>query len=55
MLQFYTRQYTFYLRANDEKTGSLIARASCSTDSHGAVIALSSESRDAHPALAAKL
>lgn len=38
--EFYAREYTFYMRANDKKTGSAVARASCSTDTHGVVIAL---------------
>ncbi len=37
--QFYAREYTFFLRANDRKSGSPIARATCSTDASGAVIA----------------
>jgi hypothetical protein len=37
--QFYAREYTFYLRANDRKSGLPIARATCSTDASGAVIA----------------
>jgi hypothetical protein len=41
MLEFYTREYTFDLHANDPKTGLPIARASCSTDTRGAVVALS--------------
>ena len=56
MLEFYTREYTFDLNANDLKTGLPIARASCSTDAHGAVVALSSIPLDAaHPAVAARL
>jgi hypothetical protein len=41
MLQFYNREYTFDLHADDAKTGTAIARASCSTDMHGAVLSLS--------------
>jgi hypothetical protein len=37
---FFTREYTFTMFAR--KTGLLIARASCSADTHGSVIALSS-------------
>ena len=56
MLEFYNREYTFDLHANDPKTGSAIARASCSTDSHGAVVTLSPLPFDIeHPALAARL
>jgi hypothetical protein len=39
MLEFYTREYTFDLHVNDQKTGRPIARASCSTDLHGSVVA----------------
>ena len=56
MLEFYNREYTFDLHANDPKTGSAIARASCSTDIHGAVVTLSPLPFDIeHPALAARL
>jgi hypothetical protein len=50
VLQFYASEYTFYLRANDDKTGRIVARASCTTDSHGEVIALTTA---AHPTFAA--
>lgn len=56
MLEFYAREYSFDLNANDVRTGLPIARASCSTDSHGAVVALSSVPLDAaHSAVAARL
>jgi hypothetical protein len=56
MLQFYTRQYTFELHANDRKTGVAVARASCSTNSYGAVVALSPIPLDAaRSVLAARL
>jgi len=42
MVDFYSREYTFELKARDAKTGSSIARASCSTDVRGNVVALSS-------------
>jgi hypothetical protein len=42
MFDFYDRVYVFDLHATNEKTGTAIARASCTTDMHGAVIALSS-------------
>jgi len=42
MVDFYSRQYTFELQARDAKSGSSIARASCSTDVRGNVVALSS-------------
>ena len=41
MFDFYDRVYVFDLHANNPKTGAAIARASCTTDTHGAVIALS--------------
>jgi hypothetical protein len=40
ILAFYTREFTFEMYANDQKTGLPIARASCSTDSHGGGVAL---------------
>jgi len=43
MLDFYAREYAFDLRANDPKTGAVIARARCLTDTHGAVLALSND------------
>jgi hypothetical protein len=39
--RFYAREYTFYLRATDRKTGLALARATCSTDANGSVIAFS--------------
>jgi hypothetical protein len=55
MLDFYDRQYVFDLHANNLKTGTAIARASCTTDTHGAVIALSLVPLEAvSPTLAAK-
>lgn len=41
MFDFYDRVYVFDLHANNVKSGAAIARASCTTDTHGAVIALS--------------
>jgi hypothetical protein len=41
VLQYFAREYTFYMRATDRKTGLPIARATCSTDASGAVIAFS--------------
>jgi len=56
MLEFYTRAYTFDLHASDPKTGTIIARASCSTDPRGAVFTLSPLPLNVeHPALAARL
>jgi hypothetical protein len=39
LLEFYVREYNFDLHVNDKNTGAAVARASCSTDSHGAVVA----------------
>jgi hypothetical protein len=56
LLEFYNREYTFDLHANDPKTGTAIARASCSTDTHGAVLKLAPVPLQVeHPALAARL
>ena len=38
--EYYGREFTFYLRAHDKKTGVTLARATCSADTHGAVTAL---------------
>ena len=55
LLEFYTREYSFELHANDLKTGLPVARASCSTDSHGTVVSLSPIPLDAaHPVFAAR-
>jgi hypothetical protein len=35
--EYYGREYTFYLRAHDPKTGLTVARATCSVDIHGSV------------------
>jgi hypothetical protein len=40
LADFYATDYTFTLEAHDPKTGTAIARARCSTDSHGAVTAI---------------
>jgi hypothetical protein len=51
--QFFAREYTFYLRANDQKTGLPLARATCSTDASGTVVAFSQVAADAaYPSLA---
>ena len=53
---FFTRDYSFELHANDPKTGLLIARANCFTDGRGSVTSLSLIPLDGvvHPALAAQ-
>jgi hypothetical protein len=33
-------EYTFYLQAHDTKTGATVARATCTSDTHGTLIAL---------------
>jgi hypothetical protein len=38
--EFFAREYTFELFANNKKSGLAIARASCTTNTHGAVVAL---------------
>jgi len=56
LLDLYKREYRFDLHANDPKTGSAIARASCTTDIRGAVLTLSPVPLTAgHPAMAARL
>ncbi len=40
-VDFFAREYSFELHANDRKTGFLIARANCSTNARGSVISLS--------------
>ncbi|HEV7613748.1 MAG TPA: hypothetical protein VGO37_17850 [Steroidobacteraceae bacterium] len=40
-VDFFTRDYSFELHANDRRTGLLVARAKCSTDVHGRVVSLS--------------
>jgi hypothetical protein len=55
MVEFYSRAYSFELQAHDPKTGSTIARASCSTDARGNVVALSAVPLDVvRPTLAAQ-
>jgi hypothetical protein len=45
-VDFFTREYSFELHANDRKTGLLVARANCSTNVHGSVTSLSLISLD---------
>ena len=47
-----SREYTFYLKAHDPKTGSTLAHATCSADTNGTVVALTAT--DSTPALAAR-
>jgi hypothetical protein len=46
----YPTNYTFTLEAHEPKTGLPIARALCSTDSHGAVTAIAAMPLDEKPA-----
>jgi hypothetical protein len=39
--EYYTRDYTFFLKANDPKTGAALARATCSVTTGGALLSLS--------------
>jgi hypothetical protein len=56
LLELYNREYTFDLHANDPKTGTAVARASCTTDMRGAVLTLSPVPLTAeHPTMAARL
>jgi|SRR5277367_3407843 len=53
--QFFVRSYSFYLHANDPKTGAAIARATCSTNSMGAVAAFTVVPADApYPSFASQ-
>jgi hypothetical protein len=47
---FYPTDYTFTLEAHDPKTGVAIARARCSTDTHGTVTAIAAIPLDVKPA-----
>jgi hypothetical protein len=54
--EYYTRDYTFFLKANDPKTGLPMARAQCSATTAGTLLSLSAIPLDAAGAvLAAKL
>ncbi len=46
---YFGREYTFYLYANNRKTGLPIARANCSANLHGVVVALSPVPLEAPP------
>ncbi len=37
---FYTRNYSFTMQAQDRKTGTALASATCSADTHGEVLTL---------------
>ncbi len=42
LAEYYTREYTFFLKANDPKTGAALARATCSATTGGTLLTLSS-------------
>jgi hypothetical protein len=55
LVDYYGRQYTFYLQARDAKTGMPLGRVTCSADRHGTVIAWTPVPLGApEPALAAR-
>jgi hypothetical protein len=41
IMEHYTRNYTFILKANDPKTGAALARATCSATVGGTLLSLS--------------
>ena len=47
LADYYQHGYTFYLLANDSKSGAALARATCSTDSHGTKVVLRATPLDA--------
>ena len=54
--EYYARDYTFFLKANDPKTGSPLAQATCSATTGGTLLSLSATPLEiAKPTLAAKL
>jgi hypothetical protein len=54
--EYYTHEYTFFLKANDPKTGLVLAHATCSATTGGTLLSLSATSTAAEsPALAAQL
>jgi hypothetical protein len=54
--EYYTRDYTFFLKANDPKTGAALARATCSATTGGMLLSLSASPEETDTAtLAARL
>jgi hypothetical protein len=54
--EYYASKYTFLLKANDPKSGSLLAHATCSATAQGTVLSMSSTPQDGViPTLAAGL
>jgi hypothetical protein len=49
-----SHEYTFYLQANDLKTGATLARATCTTDMRGTQVALSAAPLGSEATLAAR-
>ena len=47
-------EYTFFLQAHDPKTGSTLARATCSASTNGTVLALTATPAESSPTLAAR-
>lgn len=55
LAEYYDRKYTFYLRAHNPRTGTTLARATCSTDFSGNILALTADPlNSSSPALAAR-
>jgi hypothetical protein len=53
---YYTHDYTFFLKANDPKTGTALARATCSASTAGILLSLSATPLETGtPTLAAQL
>jgi hypothetical protein len=53
--EFYARDYTFTMKANDPKTGLALARATCSATTGGTLLSLSAIPTDTGKVLAAQL
>jgi hypothetical protein len=54
--EYYTHDYTFFLSANDPKSGAALARATCSATTGGTLLSFSATSLATdRPALAARL
>jgi hypothetical protein len=51
---FYERNYTFTMQAQDRKTGTALASATCSADPRGEVLELTSSTATAETTLAAR-
>ena len=50
MASFYATDYSFVMEVHDPKTGAAVARATCTTNSHGTVTAMASLPLDSKPA-----